>query len=81
MEVEKIKEKIDKVIDEIYDFVRYQPKDDLELTMYLYTAKNIAESYDELIGTPIGRENYIVANLIEDYLREYPFYKDSHKES
>ncbi len=75
-----IEQKIKNVTEELFKFARYQPRDELELVMYLFTAKNVAEVYDDMVDEPYTDRNYRMARLIEQYLREYPFYRVQRKD-
>ena len=48
--------------------------------MYIFTAKNVAETYDDMVGEPYTEEKYRAARLMEVYLREYPFYRVRRKD-
>ncbi|MBR3162900.1 MAG: hypothetical protein IKF17_02210 [Clostridia bacterium] len=80
MEVERIKEKIDKVIEEIQEFAGYEVKGASDVVEYLYTARAVANSYDRMIESSDEIKIYDEINLIRHYLKENPHYLDFHKE-
>lgn len=80
MEVEDVKKEVERVIEEIQEFTAYSPKGEARSIDYLYTARKVANCYDEIIASNKTEETIRKVKLLRHHLKSNPQYLDFHEE-
>ncbi|MBR3249508.1 MAG: hypothetical protein IKF83_02280 [Clostridia bacterium] len=79
MEVEKIKEEIEKVIEEIQDFTKFSPNGEVDSIEYLYTAREVANCYDRIMTSNLDEKTLKEITYLRHCLKQNPQYLSFHK--
>lgn len=73
-----VKRELEKVLEEIQEFTDYCPEGHVAMVEYLYTARKVANCYDEIVCSSTTEEAMRRINLLRHYLKCNPNYLDFH---
>lgn len=73
-----VKRELERVLEEIREFTDYQPEGHAIMVDYLYTARKVANCYDEIICATTTEDAMRRISLLRHHLRSNPQYLDFH---